>query len=235
MVQDLLVGINVSTGVSAWKAPALHKADVCNGLSMELEDLTDSLETCWVARYGSNEDGTQIEDGQVSSWSIESDVFGPSRDPGANSGSPLTFIYHLVGQSSEDPGLYSSVWRFKLEIANDLASARLTQSGETDQVFLHPAMSGMPSSVHHSISFGSVLMMATGSAQWPELFYGPLLAEDSHSIRWKMASINVKHSADSVEGASLCQASGRLVYICKSKTRHEGQNRIHVVDLLSWD
>ena len=234
MVQDLLVGIDVSTGVMAWKAPAFHKVDV-EGLSMELEDLPDSLETCWVARYGSNEDGAQIEDGQVPSWSIESDVFGPSRDPGANSGSPPTFIYHLVGQSGEDPGLYSSVWRFKLEIANDLASARLTQSGETDQVFLHPAMSGIPSSVHHSISFSSVLMMATGSAQWPELFYGPLLAEDSHSIRWKMASINVKHSAGSVEGASLCPASGRLVYICKSKTRHEGQNRIHVVDLLSWD
>jgi hypothetical protein len=232
VVQDLLVGIDISTGALAWKVPALHKVDA-DGLCMEREELTDSLEPCWVVKYGTHQDGTQ--GGEFTPWNIEGDVFGPSRDLSPESGSPLTFIYHLMGQFGGDAGLYSALWRFKLEIADDLASARLTQSGETEQVFLHSAMFGLPSSVHHSISFRHVLMMATGSGQWPELFYGPLLSADNRSIKWKMAFINVKHSADLVEGASLCQASGRLVYICNSKLRHEdGQNGIHVADLLSW-
>ncbi|RXW12940.1 hypothetical protein EST38_g12915 [Candolleomyces aberdarensis] len=234
VVQDLLVGINVSLGVLAWKVPPLHKMGM-GGLGMEQDELTDSLEPCWVVNYGSHHDKTQDE--EVAPYHLEGDVFGPSRDLNPESGSPLTFIYHLMGQSGEDPGLYSSLWRFKLEIADDLNSARLTKSGETEQVFLHPSMSGLPSSVHHSISFRHVLMMATGSGQWPKLFYGPLLSENDRyrGIKWSMAFINLKHSTDLVEGASLCQASGRLVYICNSKQKHvDHQNGMHVVELLSW-
>ncbi|KAJ2922969.1 hypothetical protein H1R20_g14122, partial [Candolleomyces eurysporus] len=231
VTRDLLVGIDVSSGVLAWKVPPLHKVDI-DGLGMELDELTGFLEPCWVVNYGSHHDKTQ----EVAPFDLEGDVFGPSRDVNPESGSPLTFIYHLMGQSGEDPGLYSALWRFKLEIADDLNSARLTKSGETEQVFLHPSMSGLPSSVHHSISFRHVLMMATGSGQWPKLFHGALLSEDDryHRIKWNMVFINVKHSTDLVEGASLCQASGRLVYICNSKLKHaDRQNGMHVAELLS--
>lgn len=234
MVQDLLVGINISSGVIAWKTPPLHEAGV-EGLCMERDELTHpaSLDPRWVVKYGDDLD--EIQNEETTPIHLEGDIFGPSKEPEPESGSSLSFVYHLMGQSGQDPGLYNMLWRFKLEIADDLTSARLKKSGETEHVLLHPSIAGLPSSGHHSISFNHVLMVATGTSQWPELLYGRLLSEKDRdiAIKWEMAFIGVKHSTDLAKGASFCRGSGKLVYICDSKLKHGGRNGIHVVDLLS--